>query len=434
VEYLIHLGKIAVVLLLVFLNGFFVAAEFAIVKIRITQLEPLVSAGVKRATVARHVVTHLDTYLSACQLGITLTSLALGWVGEPFVARLLEPMFLLTGITQPALNAAISFGVAFGIITFLHIVVGELAPKSLAIQRARKTTLAVAKPLHIFFVIFKPFISFLNASANFFLKLAGIGSATESELAHSEEELRILLSRGKTFSPTGKNILLRAMELRNRTVREVMVPRIEIVFLSDEKSIEENMKTVLESQFTRYPLCRQDLDNIVGMIHIKDILTVRESGHGGGGLFPMAREIPFVPETLPLERVLNMFLSKRVLMAIAVDEHGGTAGLITLENVIEELVGEIRDEFDVEPARVQKVSDREFLVHGLMPLHDFARMFEFTPASKEAVSVSGYVIGLLGKIPEKGASFQLGNWKGTVDLIEGRKITAIRMTRMTGVP
>jgi CBS domain containing-hemolysin-like protein len=432
VDLLIDFGKIAVVVALVLLNGFFVAAEFAIVKVRMTQLEPLVKEGVRRAGIAKHVVTHLDTYLSACQLGITITSLALGWVGEPFVARLLSPLLTLVGVTQPALVATISFGVAFGVITFLHIVVGELAPKSLAIQKARQTTLAVAHPLHLFFVIFRPFISFLNASANIFLKMAGMGTATGSEIAHSDEELRILLSRGKDISTTGKGILLRAMELRNRTVREVMVPRTDIVFLSADRTIEENMKIALESQFTRYPLCRENLDNILGMIHLKDLFRFPERSGDGSRLLTIARELPFVPETLALERALNLFLTKRVLMAIAVDEYGGTAGLVTLENVIEELVGEIRDEFDVEPIMVQKVSDSEFVVDGTMPLHDFARMFEFTPISKEVVTVSGYTIHLLGKVPEKGLSFQIGSWTGMVDAVEGKKVKAIRLRRAGG--
>lgn len=428
--------KIASVFALVFLNGFFVAAEFAIVKVRTTQIEPLIKSGMKRAKLARQVITHLDAYLSATQLGITLTSLGLGWLGEPFVAHMLQPLFVLAGITNATVVAAVSFGVAFSIITFLHIVLGELAPKSLAIQRAQKVTLGIAAPLHMFFVVFKPAIWLLNGAANYFLRIVGIDPVSESDLAHSEEELRILLSQGKTISTTSRSILLRAMELRDRTVREVMVPRTQIVYLSTEKTLDESLKIALESQFTRYPLCEKDLDNVLGMIHLKDMFRMKEQHSSsplpngrGAQLLSIKRELLFVPETTPLEKMLNTFLTKRVLMAIAVDEYGGTAGLITLENVLEELVGEIRDEFDVEPLMVQKVSEGEYLIDGTMPLHDFARMFEVVPDTKDVVTVSGYAVHLLGRVPERGATLQLDQWRGTIESVDKKKVKQLRIRK-----
>lgn len=428
--------KIASVFALVFLNGFFVAAEFAIVKVRTTQIEPLIKSGMKRAKLARQVITHLDAYLSATQLGITLTSLGLGWLGEPFVAHMLQPLFVLARITNPTVVAAVSFGVAFSIITFLHIVLGELAPKSLAIQRAQKVTLGIAAPLHMFFVVFKPAIWLLNGAANYFLRIVGIEPVSESDLAHSEEELRILLSQGKTISTTSRSILLRAMELRDRTVREVMVPRTQIVYLSTEKTLDESLKIALESQFTRYPLCERDLDNVLGMIHLKDMFRMKEQHSSsplpngrGAQLLSIKRELLFVPETTPLEKMLNTFLTKRVLMAIVVDEYGGTAGLITLENVLEELVGEIRDEFDVEPLMVQKVSEGEYLIDGTMPLHDFARMFEVVPDTKDVVTVSGYAVHLLGRVPERGATLQLDQWRGTIESVDKKKVKQLRIRK-----
>ncbi|MBX2990532.1 MAG: HlyC/CorC family transporter [Bacteroidetes bacterium] len=428
--------KIASVFALVFLNGFFVAAEFAIVKVRMTQIEPLIKSGLKRARLAQQVITHLDAYLSATQLGITLTSLGLGWLGEPFVAHMLQPLFVLAGITNPTAVAAVSFGVAFSIITFLHIVLGELAPKSLAIQRAQKVTLGVAAPLHLFFVVFKPAIWLLNGTANYFLRAVGIEPVGESDLAHSEEELRILLSQGKTISTTSRSILLRAMELRDRTVREVMVPRTQIVYLSTDKSPDESLKIALESQFTRYPLCENDLDNVLGMIHLKDLFRMKAQqvgpsvpGGRGAQLLSIKRELLFVPETTPLEKMLNTFLTKRVLMAIVVDEYGGTAGLITLENVLEELVGEIRDEFDVEPLMVQKVNEGEYTIDGTMPLHDFARMFEVVPDTKDVVTVSGYVVHLLGRVPEKGATLRIDQWNGTIESVDKKKVKQLRIRK-----
>ena len=428
-EIVYGIGKVAAVVSLVLLNGFFVAAEFAIVKVRSTQIEPLAKSGLRRARVAQNLITHLDAYLSATQLGITMTSLGLGWVGEPFVANLIEPVLAYAGISEPTVIATVSFGAGFGIITFLHIVFGELAPKSLAIQRAQKTTLGVALPLHWFFIVFRPFIWALNGTANYFLRLGGIQPAGESELAHSEEELRILLSKGKVLTTTGRTISLNAIELRNRTVREVMVPRTNVVFLSTEKSLEENIAIAEESQFTRYPLRERDLDNVVGMIHMKDLFKLKGSSGSGTRLLEIKREILYVPETTPLEKILNLFLTKRILMAVAVDEYGGTAGLVTLENVLEELVGEIRDEFDVEPILVQKVSDNEFLVDGTLPLHDFARMFDVEPESRDVVTLSGYVIQLADRVPEKGASVRIGQWVATVEATERKKVKTVRLKK-----
>ena len=429
-EILLGIGKIAAVILLVVLNGFFVASEFAIVKVRSTQLEPLLKSGVRKARLAHHMITHLDAYLSATQLGVTLSSLGLGWVGEPFVATLLVPFFGSIGISHEALVETVSFAVAFSIITFLHIVLGELSPKWLAIQRAQKVVLAVAVPLNVFLKVFRPFIWAINRSATFFLRAVGIEPMNESELAHSEEELRLLVSKGKAMTTTGKSISLAAIELRNRTVREVMVPRTNVAFLSTEKSLEENIAIAEENQFTRYPLCERELDNVIGMIHLKDLFKLKGTQGSGARLLEIKREMLFVPETTPLEKVLNLFLSKRVLMAVAVDEYGGTAGLVTLENILEELVGEIRDEFDVEPAMVQKVNDNEYIIDGTMPLHDFAKMFGVKPESKDVVTVSGFAIQLTGRVPEKGTSIRMGQWMGIIETTDRKKVRTLRLRRL----
>jgi len=427
-EVLIVVVKIGSVLALVLLNGFFVAAEFAIVKVRSTQIEPLAKGGSKQAGMAKHVITHLDAYLSATQLGITLASLGLGWLGEPFVAQIIEPLFAPLGVPETLVHT-VAFAIAFAIITFLHIVLGELAPKSFAIQRAQSTTLIIARPLHWFFVVFKPFIWGLNGTANYFLKLVGLEPTSESEMAQSEEELRLILSQGQSISTIGKAISLRAMDLKERTVREVMVPRTEICFLNAGKSLEENLVIARENQYTRYPLCEKDLDHVLGMVHIKDLFKRKGMSGPGTELLAVKRDVLFVPETTPLEKMLSTFLVKRSIMAIAVDEHGGTAGLVTLENVLEELVGEIRDEFDSEPSMVEKVRDGEYLINGSMPLHDFARMFEIEPDTKEVVTVSGYVLQLLGRVPERHASVSMPGWKGTIDSVDGRKVKTLRIRK-----
>ena len=429
-EILVGIGKIAAVILLVLLNGFFVAAEFAIVKVRATQIEPLVRSGVRKARIAQNVIAHLDRYLSASQLGITMTSLGLGWIGEPAVARMLEPVFVWIGLADTTLIATVSFAVGFTIITFLHIVVGEQAPKWLAIQRAQRATMFVAGPLHLFYLVFRPFISLLNVSANTFLHWMGIQTVNETDMVHSEEELRLLLSKGKMLTSTGKSISLNAIELRNRTVREVMVPRTNVAFLRTVKTLEENIAFAEENQFTRYPLCERELDNVVGMIHLKDLFKLKGTQGSGTRLLEIKREMLFVPETTPLEKVLNLFLTKRVLMAVAVDEYGGTAGLVTLENILEELVGEIRDEFDVEPAMVQKINDNEYIIDGTMALHDFGRMFGVEPESKDVVTVSGYAIQLIGRVPEKGTTVRLGPWMGTIEVTDRKKVRTLRLRRI----
>jgi CBS domain containing-hemolysin-like protein len=421
--------EILAILAIILLNGFFVAAEFAIVKVRATQIEPLVKSGQKRAKLAQHVITHLDVYISTTQLGITVTSLALGWVGEPFVARLIAPLFALAGIVHQGVLDMVAFAAAFAVITYTSIVLGELAPKSLAIRYAQPIALFVAGPLHWFYTVFRPFIVLLRVSAGGLLRLFGFQPVSESTISHSEEELRLLLSREKVFSVTGKNILLNAMDLHNRTVREIMVPRTSVVFLSTQLTLEENIAIAVKTQFTRFPLCERGLDSVLGMIHLKDLFLLRAEMGSGTRLLEIKREMLFVPETMPLERILNTFLTKRILMAVAVDEYGGAAGLVTLENVLEEIVGDIHDEFDVEQRQVQKISDVEYLVDGSMPLHEFARMFNVEPESKDVVTVSGYAIQLLGRVPERGAHVRFPFWDATVEAVEGRRVKTLRMKR-----
>ena len=422
--------EIAGVGCLILLNGLFVAAEFAIVKVRSTQIEPLLKSGQAGARIVQHVINHLDQYISSTQLGITVTSLALGWLGEPLVAGLIAPLMALIGLTGTAAVETVALIIAFALITFVQIVVGELAPKHLAIRRPQRVALALARPLHAFFLLFRPFIWLLNVSATAFLRFLGIQPAREGDIAHSEEELRLLLGKGRIFSSTGKNILLNAMEMHKRTVREIMVPRTGVVFLSTGKSLEENVTLAIDSQFTRYPLCEGDLDNVIGMVHMKDLFRFRDAHGSGTRLLEIKREILFVPETTPLERILNAFLSRRILMAIAVDEYGGAAGLVTLENVLEELVGDIRDEFDVEQLPVQKVADDEFLVDGGMPLHEFARTFNVEPDSGDVVTVSGYAVHLLGRVPEKGARLKIAGWSGTVETVEGKRVKTLRLKKL----
>jgi len=358
--------KLFLVALIVGVNGFFVAAEFAIVKLRASQLDPLIEDGDVRAILARHITTHLDSYLSATQLGITMTSLALGWVGEPFVAHMIEPLFLSIGIHSETVVTTASVILGFSLITFLHIILGELGPKYLAIRNPLGMSLRVVRGLSLFYLIFRPVIIGLNLSSNFLLKsVFKIDPVSQSELAHSEEELRVILTeseKAEEVSPLGKEILINALDLRRRVVRDIMTPRGEVVFLNTETSFEENLKIAQQSLHTRFPLCDGHLDNTVGLVHIKDIFSlIRAQNPDFSGI---KREILPVPEMMPLEKLLHFFLSRHAHLALVVDEYGGTVGVVSLDNVLAELVGEIQDEFDTEHQEFRKINEDEFSVDG----------------------------------------------------------------------
>jgi CBS domain containing-hemolysin-like protein len=420
----IILGKLAVILGLVVLNAFFVASEFAIVKVRNSQLDALEDEGNVKAVFAKHVRGHLDAYLSATQLGITLASLALGWIGEQFLARMLEPAFLLVNVHSHALVSTISITLAFIGITFLHIVFGELAPKYLAIGNPISVTLMLARPLGAFYILFKPAIWILNKSSNFFLqKLLRIKPVAGSELAHSEEELRLILDeseRSDEVSELGRDLLVNALDLRQRVVRDIMTPRGEVVFLDLELTFEENVKTALESRHTRFPLCRGHLDNAVGLIHIKELMPMMRDPQPD--LLRIKRELIPVPEMMSLEKLLNLFLTRHAHLAIVVDEYGGTVGMVTLENVLEEIVGDIQDEFDSEKAEFRKINENEFSVDGALGLYELRDLAALELESADVSTIGGYVTHLLGHLPKQGEQVRINDYLVTISQTDGRRV------------
>src|SRR5881394_4365394 len=347
---MVLIGKLLAIAVLVLLNGFFVAAEFALVKIRTSHLKTMAASGSKRAGLLRAMRDNLNAYLSACQVGITMASLGLGWLGEPFLARMLQPFFVLAGIESTAVIKSISFALAFSAITFLHIVLGEQAPKILAIRKSMAAALFVSAPLRWFYAIFKPAIWFLNAASNWVLRrVIRVEPIAEGELAHSEEELRLIVSesvKSAEVTPLGRELVFNVLDLRDRVVRDIMTPRGEIVYFNLEDDFETNVKKAIDSKHTRFPLCRENLDNTVGLIHIKELVPMMRDPHPD--LMKIKRELIPLPEMMPLEKLLNLFLSKHGHLAMVVDEFGGTVGMVTLENVLEELVGDIQDEFDTE--------------------------------------------------------------------------------------
>lgn len=424
------LFNIFLVLFLVMLNGFFVAAEFAIVKVRSTQIDPLVAKGDRRAKLAKEIITHLDAYLSATQLGITMASLALGWIGEPFVAAMIRPWCEGVGITNVKVIEAISFGIAFSIITFLHIVLGELAPKSLAIQKARATALWIAYPLTLFSNFFKPFIWSLNYLANLILRGLGIHAISESELLHSEEELRLLLAQEQRGSAANKNIVLNAMDFQKKQARHSMVPRKDIVALPISAPIRDNIEKMRAHKFSRYPVYKETIDNIIGIINTKDIFKYDRHVKPEFTLESVLRDANFLPETVSLEKVLEMILQKKNHLIVLADEFGGTAGIITLENVLEELVGPIQDEFDRERPEIVKLGTDEYLLDAALTTNDVERLIERELSPKDILSIGAFVIEQLGHIPQQGERVEVAGAEFTVERVNDRMIDRIRVKRL----
>jgi CBS domain containing-hemolysin-like protein len=331
-----------------------------------------------------------------------MTSLALGWIGEPLVAERLLPIFKSIGGISDNLIHGISFGIAFSIITFLHIILGELAPKSLAILEAQKTTLWIAYPLNIFYIVFKPVILLLNSTANAILRLFGFKPVAESELAHSEEELRLIFAHDTHGSSITRNIALNAMDFHQKQARHAMVPRKEIAALSIQMPVRESLDIIRKNKYSRFPVFKDTIDNIIGIVYIKDIFKYDRHLQSDFTLDSVLRDASFLPETATLEKVLTTILQKKTHMVILADEYGGTAGLITLENVLEELVGNIQDEYDRETPDIVKVSDNEFIVTGSITTNDVERLLNVELSPMDIRSIGGFIIEQLGHIPRVG--------------------------------
>jgi len=419
------------ILALVLLNGFFVASELAIVKVRGSQLDPLASEGDKRALIARHITDHLESYISATQLGITLSSLGLGWLGEPFVAHLIEPLFHLAGLGSPGLVTTISFILAFSLITFLHIVLGELAPKAVAIRKPLAVALWLSPALGLFHTLFRPIIRLLNGSANLLLRhVLRIEPPGETEGALSNEELRVILTESREaqeVSPLGEQLAVNALDLRHRVVRDIMTPRSEVVFLDAGEPFDAELTKAIASRHTRFPLCSGALDDPSGLVHIKDLLGLVQSGVKD--LRGIQRPIHHVSEMMPLEKLLNYFLGKHAHLAVAVDEYGGAVGIVTLDNVLEELVGSIHDEFDIQEEEITNIGEGEFDVEGTLALHDLAEETDLEFDETEVSTIGGYVTQLLGHLPHRGETIRIGEYLVTVKETDGRRILMLNFKK-----
>ena len=418
---------------LVLLNAFFVAAELALVKIRETQLDALVLKGNRRAIIARQLVRNLDAAISATQLGITLVSLGLGVLMEPVFEALLNPIYSWLNVESETVRHTAAILVGFITNTFLLIVIGELAPKAIAIRRTLPVALWTAQPLVWFGRITYPFIWLLNHSAQWLLGRLGIENDREAERGHSEEELRLLfMASRKQIAATqlGRTIVLNALDLRRRIAREVMRPRKEIVPLNTGASIADCLDVAEKSRYSRFPLCEAgDLDQTLGVVHIKDLYAMRIKARSGSDLLPACRKLIYVPETARLEKLLQLFLERRLHFAIVVDEYGGTVGMVTLENILEELVGQIQDEFDQEkPLLIQK-GEGMWEVDGTLPLPDLADVVGEPLAEEGITTTSGWVTQRLGGFPKPGDVLNLSGYDLRVEETEGMRVSRLTLTR-----
>ena len=424
------------------LNAFFVASEFAIVKVRPSQLEATSKDKPTRTSTALHVVGNLDGYLSANQLGITIASLALGFLGEPFVEALVSPLLLKAGmpVTTQFLGITlhpvswISFILAIASFTFLHVVLGELLPKSIAIRKAVETTLLLSGPLHIFYKTFHWAIQILNRTANWLLKnIVRIDPVAEGEHYHSADELALLVAeseRAQEVTETEREILINALELNELWVRDVMTPRQEVVVLNVDEPFEKALEIVRRTKHTRFPLVKGGhLDNAIGLIHIKDVLKLVATPDPD--LMRIKRELKMVPDTMPLDVLLKFFLKERAHLAMAVDEFGTPVGIVFLDNVLEELVGDIQDEFDNEKPDSNWINDNEFVIEGSMTLNDLAGMAEELELdSGEVTTVGGYITQQLGRFPEVGETIEINGWEAKVTSTDGRRVGQMHFRRL----
>ncbi len=423
--------NLLLVLFLVFCNAFFVISEFSVVKIRRTKLEELAHSGSKRARIALEINEHLNTYLSATQLGITLASLGLGWLGEPAVSRLLEDICGNFFEINDVLLHSVSFGIAFTFITLLHVVLGELVPKSMAIQDTERYALLVAVPLYTFNKVCTPIIWCFDHVSLWILKCMKIQQADENEDAHSEEEIKLIIDasqKGGVIDDTESEIIQNAITFSEILAHEIMIPRQDMNCIYQDDTFEDIMAFVKANKHTRFPLCGEDKDQIIGMVHIRDILENANSPHKDI-LKRIARKILFVPENMSISEVLHEMMRKRIHLAIVVDEYGGTAGLLTMEDIFEELVGEIRDEHDVvteEPMKKIDADNYEF--DGVYLLEDAAEFMDLPYEEQEESTIGGYIFNLLGHEPKVGDIVEDRRCKYEIMRIDNMRITKVHVT------
>ena len=428
------LFELILVLLIIFANAFFVAAEFAIVKVRTTQIQPLADKNNKRAKITVKILANLDAYLSASQVGITMTSLGLGWVGEPVTAKLLSPIFIWFGMTNEQTIHTLSIIVGFIFLTFLHISLGEQAPKMLAIKSPKSVSLIVAIPLNLFYITFKPIVWMLNHAANFILRLIGIQQVPDSERINSEEELRLLISEGRksgAIDQTEHQLIEKIFEFNDKQASEIMVPRNHMIAINLEDSREEIFQKVTEEGFSRIPVYKETIDNIVGIIYTKDLISASEHRELIA-LMDIIRPAFFVSSTKQIGNLLKEMQRNKVHMAIVVDEYGGVEGLVTIEDIIEEIVGEIQDEYDVDETQ-EVVSEKSgvYLVNPIISIENFNTRFKTNlPEDPDYQTLNGFLQKVTGHIPEVYERIDFKGMSFVITKKSGNRIMQVRVQKI----
>ncbi|MFK0523033.1 hemolysin family protein [Paenibacillus illinoisensis] len=434
---IITILNLALLVLLIALTAFFVASEFAVVKIRTSRVDQLVAEGNKKAVLAKKVVSDLDYYLSACQLGITVTALGLGALGKPTVERLLYPVFEYLNIS-PAISSVASYAIAFILVTFLHVVVGEMAPKTMAIQFSEKLTLMLSPSLYWFGKIMYPFIWALNGASRVLLRMFGVKPAGHDQ-AYSEDEIKIIMNQsyeGDETNQTKLSYLENVFVFDERVAKDIMVPRTELVTLDQEMTYDDIIPVLDEHNYSRYPVIEEgDKDRIVGMVNVKKILPdmVAQKQYQ---LADFVREIPFVSEITRIQDAMIKMQQERVHMAVVVDEYGGTSGILTMEDILEELVGEIRDEFDAdEVADIQETGENQYLINGRVLLDEVERQFGLIfEGNEEMDTVAGWIQFQKGVGVENGDTVAHGDYVWTVVDTENYQIKQVLLERVNVAP
>jgi CBS domain containing-hemolysin-like protein len=394
-------------------------------------LDALIVQGHRRARLARHILQNLTSYLSATQLGITMASLGLGWLSGPLFTALLAPLLDLIHVDSQPARAKIAFAVGFSVATFLQIILGELGPKWFAIQRALPVSLWTAAPLHWFYRVSWPANWVLNHCAQWLLRRIGIEAGPVRPVTHSEDELRLMLTQRRPGgSRLGHDIILNALDLSRRTVRDVMRPRMEIIGLNTQSTLAECLDVADKSRYSRFPLCEGgSLDKTLGVVHCKDLFALRGKAGSGADLRGVARKLIYVPETTRLEKLLQLFLARKLHLAIVVDEWGGTVGLATLENILEELVGQIQDEFDQEKPLLHRRDETTWQIDGALPLHELGALVGQNLASEGIATTSGWVTQRLGGFPKAGDTLALGAFELRVEETDNTRVSRLKLTR-----
>jgi CBS domain containing-hemolysin-like protein len=436
---LIDLLKLFAVALLVLGNGFFVAAEFSLVSVRKTRIAELVARGEAGAETVQKAISDPDSVIAATQLGITLSSLALGWIGEPALSNLILPIVeLFPADIQSEVSHTISAFIAFSIITFLHVVIGELAPKSIALQNPERTSLAIAQPTLWAEKLFKPAIWVLNGAGNWVLRVIGIDPAAGHQLVHSVEELKMIVdssAQGGAVEADERELLVAVFAFGDLLVRQVMIPRTEIIAVEADTSISDIISLISESTYTKFPVFEDNLDNIQGIVHVKDLLNVILSpGSDKIVARDLAREPIYVPETAKVNALLRQMRDNRRHIAIVLDEYGGTAGMVTLEDLLEELVGEVSDPFDKDQPEIQTLPDGSSLIDGLTLIEDVNEKLGVELHNPDYDTIAGYVMGKLGRIPKVNDMVEIDTVRFRVEEMDGMRIDRLSFTRLDSPP